>query len=170
MQNQHRPKQTTCTCISDSHDHIYIAFKKDVVLRPNKLLSCVCKILIPSNMSLDNSSPLSYYVQNRSIWLMFILLYWRLAYLITAVNRVFSVGIYLQNLITFNGCKHWPPDCPQSCNVAGIDTGSVLWPGSASKWPCKIDHRSIDHIWTLNWHLLTLINIHNIINSIDVLY
>lgn len=91
---------------SEFHDHIYIAFKKDVVLRPNKLLSCVCKILIPSNMSLDNSSPLSYYVQNRSIWSMFILLYWRLAYLITAVNRVFSVGIYLQNLITFNGCKH----------------------------------------------------------------
>lgn len=107
-----------------SHDHIYIAFKKDVVLRPNKLLSCVCKILIPSNMSLDNSSPLSYYVQNRSIWLMFILLYWRLAYLITAVNRVFSVGIYLQNLITFNGCKHWPPDCPQSCNVVMLQ-GSI---------------------------------------------
>lgn len=107
-----------------SHDHIYIAFKKDVVLRPNKLLSCVCKILIPSNMSLDNSSPLSYYVQNRSIWLMFILLYWRLAYLITAVNRVFSLGIYLQNLITFNGCKHWPPDCPQSCNVVMLQ-GSI---------------------------------------------
>lgn len=109
---------------SESHDHIYIAFKKDVVLRPNKLLSCVCKILIPSNMSLDNSSPLSYYVQNRSIWLMFRLLYWRLAYLITAVNRVFLVGIYLQNLITFNGCKHWPPDCPQSCNVVMLK-GSI---------------------------------------------
>lgn len=47
MQNKHRPKQT----ISQSHDHIYSAFKKGVVLRPNKLLPCVCKILIPSNIS-----------------------------------------------------------------------------------------------------------------------
>lgn len=28
-----------------------LRLKKDVVLRPNKLLSCVCKILIPSNLS-----------------------------------------------------------------------------------------------------------------------
>lgn len=81
---------------------------------------------------------------------MFMLRYWLLPYLITIVNGVYSVGIYLQNLITFNGCKHWPLDSPQSCNVEGIDTGSVLWPESGSKWSFKIDHS-----WTLNWYKLT---------------